>query len=184
MRDILIALAKAAILVALGEPEDFNLTKALHDYPGLQKPGAVFVTLTQGKDERLRGCIGSLKAWRPLYKDVIFNAQAAALKDSRFPPLKKEELPTIKIEVSLLSNPSPLKYENSKDLKAKIVPGRDGIILRYKNHHATFLPQVWKQLPRFEDFFASLCQKAKLPENCLKLHPEIEVYRVTKYKEQ
>jgi len=184
MNDILIGLAKAAILVALGQPEDFNLTKALDTYPQLKEKGAAFVTLTKGEEERLRGCIGSLEAWRPLYKDVITNAQSAAMKDSRFPPLTLEELPKIKVEVSVLSKPRPLPYKDEKDLKEKIVPGKDGVILRYDSHRATYLPQVWEQLPTFNTFFASLCQKAGLPADCLKYHPHIEVYHVTKYKEQ
>jgi AmmeMemoRadiSam system protein A len=184
MHDVLIGLAKAAILVALNQPEEFNLTQELHTYPQLEKKGAVFVTLTKGKEERLRGCIGSLEAWRPLYRDVIANAQAAALKDNRFPPLRKEELPQIKVEVSLLSKPQPLHYTDTEDLKQKIKPGIDGVILRYNNHRATYLPQVWEQLPEFETFFSSLCKKARLPADCLKLHPQIDVYHVTKYKEK
>jgi len=184
MHDILIALAKAAILTALHQPADFNLTQALQQYPQLKKEGAVFVTLRKGKNAQLRGCIGSLEAWRPLYKDVISNAQAAALKDSRFSPLKVTELPKIKIEVSLLSKPKELKYTDMEDLKRKIKPGEDGVILSYWFHRATYLPQVWEELPRFEDFFASLCQKAGLETNCLKKHPTIKIYHVKKYKEK
>jgi len=184
MNDVLIGLAKAAILVSLNQPADFNLSKALQEHPQLKDKGAVFVTLTKGKKERLRGCIGSLEAWRPLYKDVIANAQSAAFKDNRFRPLEKEELPDIKVEVSLLSKPVQLHYSDTNDLKKQITPKKDGVVLRYKNHRATYLPQVWEQLPTFETFFSSLCQKAKLPADCLKLHPRIDTYHVTKYKEQ
>lgn len=184
MHDILIALAKAAILVALNQLDSFDLTKALHDYPELKKNAATFVTLTTGEDDRLRGCIGSLEAYRPLYKDIIYNAQAAALRDPRFNPLSLEELHDIKIEVSILSEPKILTYRDEKELKEKLVPLRDGVILRHKGHHATYLPQVWEQLPTFEPFMESLCQKAGLSGNCLSEHPEISTYQVKKYKEK
>jgi len=183
MHDILIALAKASILTALHQPVDLNLTQALQTYPQLKEKGAVFVTLTKGKNEQLRGCIGSLEAWRPLYKDVISNARSAALEDDRFPPLKKEEFSQIKVEVSVLSKPKEIDYTDESDLKKKITPRKDGVILRHWLHRATYLPQVWEELPTFESFFSSLCQKAKLEPNCLKDHPTIEVYRVEKYKE-
>ena len=184
LNDIVIALAKAAILVALNQPEDFDLEHALKNYPSLEENGAAFVTINTEPNEQLRGCIGSLHAYRPLYKDIISNAQAAALRDPRFSPLKLEELEHIKIEVSILSEPQPLSYETIEDLRSKIVPFQDGIVLKLNDKHATYLPQVWEQLPRFDDFFSSLCLKANLSNDCLAQHPEISTYRVKKYKEK
>ena len=184
MHEILIALAKAAILVALNQPENFDLPKALQEYPELKQNAATFVTLTTGADDQLRGCIGSLEAYRPLYKDIISNAQAAALHDPRFNPLTLEELNNIKIEVSILTEPKVLTYTDAKDLKEKLVPERDGVVLKHHGRHATYLPQVWEQLPTFEPFIESLCQKAGLPANCLSEHPEISIYQVKKYKEK
>ena len=184
MHEILIALAKAGILVALNQPENFDLPKALQDYPELKQNAAAFVTLTTGDNDQLRGCIGSLEAYRPLYKDIISNAQAAALRDPRFNPLTLEELNHIKIEVSILTEPEVLTYTDAKDLKKKLVPLRDGVVLRHNGYHATYLPQVWEQLPAFEPFIESLCQKAGLSGNCLSEHPEISIYQVKKYKEK
>ncbi|WP_294951168.1 AmmeMemoRadiSam system protein A [Sulfurovum sp.] len=184
MHDVLIGLAKAAILVALNQPENFDLEGALKQYPQLKENGAVFVTINKRANDQLRGCIGSLQAYRPLYKDVIANAQSAALHDPRFPPLTPEELKNIKIEVSVLSEPKVLHYSDIDDLKKKIVPMKDGIVLRHDGYQATYLPQVWEQLPDFDAFFSSLCMKAGLPGNCLDLHPEIQVYHVTKYEEE
>lgn len=183
MNEIIISLAKAAILVALGQPEKFDLENALETYPVLEKKGAVFVTINTKSTNDLRGCIGSLQAHRPLYKDIILNAQAAALRDPRFKPLRVEELDNITLEVALLNEPKPLHYSSIPDLKKKIQPQVDGIVLRYKGKHATYLPSVWEDLPKFDDFFASLCTKAELPSNCLTLHPDISTYQVTKYKE-
>lgn len=184
MDDILIALARAAILVALNQAEDFDLEHALETYPLLKEDGAAFVTLTTGPDEQLRGCIGSLQAHRPLYQDIIHNAQAAALHDPRFLPLTLEEFKHIKIEVSVLSEPQPLHYDDIEDLKSKIVPFQDGIVLKHDGRQATYLPQVWEQLPQFEDFFSTLCMKANLDSDCLSQHPDIFTYTVKKYKEK
>ena len=184
MNHILIALAKAAILVALNRPVSFDLEAALEKYPQLKEPGAAFVTINKRPNDRLRGCIGSLQAYRPLYKDIIANAQAAALQDPRFPPLTPEELKDIKIEVSILSEPKPLEYTDKEDLRKKITPYKDGVVLKLGSHRATYLPQVWEQLPDFDLFFASLCQKAGLDANCLDQHPKIEVYHVSKYEEE
>jgi uncharacterized protein len=183
MNDIVIALAKAAILVALNQPEDFDLENALKTYPVLEENGAAFVTINKEPNEQLRGCIGSLQAYRPLYKDIIMNAQAAALRDPRFLPLSIEELNEIKIEVSILSEPQLLHYDDINDLKTKIVPFEDGVVLKLHDRQATYLPQVWEQLPKFDDFFSSLCMKANLNSDCLSQHPEISTYRVQKYKE-
>jgi len=183
MQEIVTGLARAAIGTALGYPVDFNLENALETYPWLRKKGAAFVTLNQRNSGQLRGCIGSLQAYRPLYEDIIANAQAAALRDPRFPPLRPEALEEVTIEVSILSEPKPLAYQDVEDLRRKIVPMRDGIVLRYGGYQATYLPQVWEQLPDFDAFFSSLCMKAGLPCDCLFQHPDIEVYHVESYQE-
>jgi len=184
MNNVIISLAKAAILDALNQPEDFDIEYALKTYPFLKENGAAFVTITTEPDEQLRGCIGSLQAYRPLYEDIIRNAQAAALHDPRFFPLSVKELSQIQIEVSILSEPKELIYDDIADLKSKVVPFQDGIVLRHHGRQATYLPQVWEQLPDFDDFFSSLCLKANLSGDCLSQHPEISTYTVKKYKEE
>jgi len=184
MNDIIIALAKAAIMVALNQPDNFDLEKALKEYPALKENAAVFVTINTEPNDQLRGCIGSLEAYRPLYKDIISNAQSAALHDPRFTPLTIEEYKHVTIEVSLLSKPTPLQYSDTEDLKKKIIPFKDGIILKHQGKQATYLPSVWEQLPTFNDFFSSLCQKANLSNSCFTDHPEISTYRVKEYKEK
>ena len=67
----------------------------------LDEPGAAFVTLTE--HGQLRGCIGSLEAHRTLGSDIEANAQAAAFRDPRFPPLGPEELADIDLEISVLT---------------------------------------------------------------------------------
>ncbi|HSR73468.1 MAG TPA: AmmeMemoRadiSam system protein A [Sulfurovum sp.] len=184
MKNVVISLAKAAILEALDQPEDFDMEYALKTYPMLKENGAAFVTITTKPNEQLRGCIGSLQAYRPLYKDIIMNAQAAAMYDPRFLPLGVEELSQINIEVSILSEPKVLNYDDIADLKSKVVPFQDGIVLKHNGRQATYLPQVWEQLPDFDDFFSSLCLKANLSRDCLSQHPEISTYTVKKYQEK
>jgi len=178
----MVEIARDAIREVFEKRPIIDREKLLKEHPELAQKGAAFVTLE--KRESLRGCIGSLIAHRTLLDDLIENARAAAFHDPRFPPLTKEEFedPGLTIEISLLSEPKPLSYTDVTDLKSKIVPGRDGVILKLGSHQATYLPQVWEQLPRFEDFFATLCQKAGLPGNCLEAHPEIFVYHAEKIK--
>ena len=182
MGEVVVELAKAAIVVALDMESSFDLEEALRNHPQLQENSATFVTLTKGEDDRLRGCIGSLEAYRPLYKDIIANAKSAAFSDPRFEPLSVDELEEIDIEVSILTKPQEIRYVDISDLKKQIRAGIDGVVLEYNGHRATYLPQVWEQLPQFEIFFNSLCQKANLPNGCLEKHPTIKSYQVVKYK--
>jgi len=181
--EVYLKLARAAIAQSVGIPYDIDLDKLLKNYPELKKMGSSFVTITKGDEKALRGCIGSLEAYRPLYEDIILNARSAALHDPRFQALSEFEYDDIKVEVSILSKPQKLEYSDIDDLKDKIKPYVDGIVLKLDGHQATFLPQVWEQLPSFELFFAHLCQKAGLQTDCLRYHPDIFVYHVEKYEE-
>ncbi|MDD5406037.1 MAG: AmmeMemoRadiSam system protein A [Sulfurovaceae bacterium] len=184
MNDILTSLARNAIMAALGHSVNFDLEEILKKYPELSKNGASFVTLNTTPSMQLRGCIGSIQAYRPLYEDIILNAKSAALHDPRFMPLTLDELNNIKIEVSILTEPKEVTYKDIEDLKSKITPFKDGVVMRYGSHGATYLPQVWEQLPDFDIFFSSLCLKANLDQNCLARHPEILTYQVKKYEEE
>ena len=178
MPSTLLSLARGAIDEMLGTGTLPNLATLLETHPSLNAKGATFVTLTQ--EGELRGCIGTLEAHRPLYEDIISNAKAAAFEDPRFLPLTKKEWKTTALELSLLSPPKPIVYEDSAALKQHIRPFVDGVILQHGSKKATFLPQVWEQLPTFEAFFSHLCQKAGLGPACLSQHPDIFVYQVEK----
>lgn len=154
----LLATARAAIANELGRS-----TPMPHPEPAERAPGASFVTLTI--DGRLRGCIGTLEAYRPLHDDVEENARAAAFADPRFPPLTAVELDRIRIEVSRLGPPEPIDYDGTEaGAIAALRPGVDGVILRRGRHRATFLPQVWEQLPEPREFLAHLRRKAGIVE--------------------
>lgn len=126
----------------------------------LLQPGASFVTLTQ--HDQLRGCIGSLMAVQPLADDVWQNAQSAAYRDPRFPQLTPTEYSETDVEVSVLTSPEKVEFTDYPDLYAKIPAGEVGVIIESRGHRATFLPQVWSQLPTTEAFFSQLFRKAGL----------------------
>jgi AmmeMemoRadiSam system protein A len=172
----LLRLARAAIAKELGFKS--------HDLPRsdwLEEPGATFVTLTlQGQ---LRGCIGSLEAYRPLIEDVQSNAVASAFRDPRFPPLSKEEFADVLIDVSLLSKPELIRHNNEEEALAQLTPGRDGVTIEYGPSRATYLPQVWAQLPDPHDFIAHLKQKAELPGDFWSRDIKLSHYTVQKWQE-
>ena len=129
------------------------------DYPDiLFNKGATFVTLE--KDGELRGCIGSLLPAQAVADNVAQNAYAAAMEDSRFSPVKPEELGKIKISISLLTGFEAVNYKSEEDLVSQLVKGVDGVILRDGNRQGVFLPAVWKQLPDPQAFLNNLKIKA------------------------
>ncbi|MEM4368097.1 MAG: AmmeMemoRadiSam system protein B [Candidatus Anstonellales archaeon] len=165
---ILLSLARQAIkeYIKTGKVLEYKT-----DNKELLTPQAVFVTLT--KKGQLRGCIGTTFPQYPLYQAVINMAIAAATEDPRFPAVSEDELNDIKIEISVLS---PLKRVFShKDIKEKL----HGVVVRNSGRSGLFLPQVWEQLPKKEQFLSELCWgKAGLPPNAWQ-DPKTELYVFT-----
>lgn len=173
---VLLARARHAIEHALG----------LHDVgpaddERLLERAATFVTLRIESD--LRGCIGSVRAQRPLGHDVSVNAVAAATRDPRFMPVCIEELNDIRIEVSLLSEPEFLEFGDEDDLLRQLEPGVHGLMLFAGCRSATFLPQVWEQLPDPLDFLTALKRKGGLPPLGRVDNLMAATYTVRKWKE-
>ncbi len=129
--------------------------------PLLAAPGASFVTLK--REARLRGCIGSAVAWRPLGEDVAGNALRAAFEDPRFEPLKVEELDGLRLSVSVLTPQEPMRFSGEADLLAQLRPRRDGLFIEDGERRALFLPSVWEQIPEPRAFLLHLKAKAGLP---------------------
>lgn len=177
----LIETARRAIAEKLSVKEE-GLDKATDAPPHLQRPMGAFVTLT--KNGSLRGCIGHLVAKEPLIEGIRQNSINAAFKDPRFPPLSKDEFDRIKIEVSVLTEPLPLEHSGGRDLLEKLQPKVDGVIIRRGGRQATFLPQVWEQLPDKEKFLSHLCLKAGLPADAwMSGDLEVSTYRVQAFEE-
>jgi uncharacterized protein len=168
--------ARNAIAAELGQP-----TAPEPDATALDAQGATFVTLTQ--DGHLRGCIGSLEARQPLDADVRANARAAAFGDPRFSPLRASELTRTRIEVSVLTPAVPLDFTNEADAVRKLRPGVDGVILEAQGRRATFLPQVWENLPEPHLFLNLLKQKAGLPADFWAPDVKLFIYGVQKWQE-
>jgi len=173
---LLLDLASAAIARRLGltAPEPARLK-------WLDEDGASFVTLT--RRGALRGCIGTLSAYRPLGEDVAENAQAAAFRDPRFPPLLAGEFADTRVEVSVLGAATPLPVTDEAEACAKLRPGIDGVILEHHGRRATFLPQVWEQLPDPALFLAQLKLKAGLPADFWAADLHVQRYPVEKFRE-
>jgi len=177
---VLLEIAKKSIEKKFDSSVKIDKEGLLKDFPFLAKNGATFVTLTLNK--QLRGCIGSLQAYRPLLDDLISNANAAAFEDPRFYELTFDEFKKVNIEISILSSPVEVIYKDIEDLKLKIKPNIHGVILQKDGRRSTFLPQVWEQLPTFEEFFSHLCHKGSFEVNCLGFHPLVFTYEVKKIK--
>ena len=153
---VLVSIARESIGERLG-----LATRRARAEPWLAVPAASFVTLH--REGELRGCIGSVDPRRPLGEDVAFNALAAAFSDPRFEPLTQAEYREIDIEVSVLSRRVPLDAATEAQAAVGLRPGVDGVYLEYRGHSATFLPQVWENLPDPVEFLAALREKARLP---------------------
>jgi len=175
----LVTIARGAIGAELGKGRDAECSGPNH--PALSAPGASFVTLF--KLGMLRGCIGTLKARRPLGEDVRANAVAAAFADPRFPRLDPGEFLDTTVEVSLLSAPEPMTADNEQSLRDQLRVGVDGVVLEYAGSRATFLPQVWDSLREPAEFLAELKRKAGLPADFWSPEVKISRYGVTKWRE-
>lgn len=180
-QEVLLKTARAVISASLGAaPPPPEVTA--DTFPALMETHGCFVTLH--KAGALRGCIGTIEPANSLIANVKDNAIKAAFSDPRFPPVTVEELPEIEIEISVLTIPKSLDYTDAEDLLRKLEPGVHGVILSQGWHAATFLPQVWTQLPRKESFLSNLCAKAGLPQTAWKdKKTQVKVYEVTYFSE-
>lgn len=151
------------------------------DAPELDAKAATFVSLY--RDGRLRGCMGSVRPQRRLGDDVTSNAVAAASRDPRFDPLTPAEFGDVRLEVSLLSEPRFVDFDDEADLLARLQPGVEGVLLFSGCRHATFLPQVWEQLPEPAMFFAALKRKAGLAADRPAPNLMVATYSVQRWKE-
>lgn len=139
--------------------------------PNLQMAGAAFVTIT--REGELRGCIGYMNPIKPLAEAVAYCAASAATADPRFPPVIAEELPHLRLEISVLS---PLRVIEDPAL---VQVGIHGLFISQGGRHGLLLPQVatefgWDR----ETFLRQTCLKAGLPADAWKHGAEIQVFTV------
>ena len=168
----LLSVARATIEKQLMGQEGQGQPEVLHS-PKFSENRGTFVTLTQ--NGALRGCIGHIIPQESMIEGVKENAINAAFRDPRFPPLSEAEWKRVKVEVSILTDPTPLVYTDAVDLLNRLRPGIDGLIIKKGFNQATFLPQVWEQLPDRKEFLRHLCLKAGLDRDAWK-HEKLEVF--------
>jgi len=182
----LVKLARQTIMQRLGlkiSGKESDLVATAVKDEELKSRRGTFVTLKIAG--HLRGCIGSLTAEESIVDGVKRNAVNAAFHDPRFSPVTVEEIEDVDIEISILTNPQPFEYIDSVDLISKLRVNVDGVILRKGRAGATFLPQVWEQLPRPENFLSHLCVKAGLSANAWEnTRLEISTYQVQYFEEK
>jgi len=160
-RRALLRLARSVIASELAKAEIERPKKVS---PVMAEKRGCFVTLHE--KGILRGCIGTIEPVKPLITGIEDNALNAAFRDPRFPRLKKEELPDVDLEISVLTVPKILEWKDGDDLKKKLRPNVHGVILSQGWNSSTFLPQVWEQLPDKQLFLEHLCQKGGMKKNC------------------
>ena len=161
-RLILVGLARQALEHAVRHRKIMSIGSEF-EHNRLNQPAACFVTLHI--EDRLRGCVGTVEAYRPLFDDIAENAFNAARLDPRFNPVTKSELQHIRVSLSLLTAPEVLTINDEDELRQQIVPGRDGLILKAGMRRGLFLPAVWEQIPDVADFLQHLKRKAGLKVN-------------------
>jgi AmmeMemoRadiSam system protein A len=163
-RSLLLKLAHEAIASAL-ENREISLNPPT---PHLAEPRGAFTTLyAQGI---LRGCVGYILPTASLYRTVVNTARGAAFEDTRFWPVVAEELPDLKVSLSILSLPQPIQPE-------QIEIGRHGLLVSQAGHRGLLLPQVpgehgWDRMA----FLEQTCKKAGLPLNAWEHGAKIEAF--------
>jgi AmmeMemoRadiSam system protein A len=164
----LLRLAHLAIRAAVrghGRREPLRIVEAS---PHLKEPRGAFTTLHENGN--LRGCIGYVLAIAPLEQTIRETARAAALEDSRFPPVSEDELERLQVEISVLSPMFRIAPED-------VVVGRHGLMVSHEGRRGLLLPQVpeewgWDR----ETFLAQTCRKAGLPADSWKRGAKIEAF--------
>lgn len=184
--ELLLRLARKTIAERLGctvDPETLEELGEISEDVDFQRRHGTFVILIIGG--HLRGCIGSLSGTNPLAEAIPRNAVNAAFRDPRFGPLSSDEFQRVHIEVSILTEPQPLAYADGRDLPGLLRPDIDGVILAKGAASATFLPQVWEQLPDAGEFLSHLCLKAGLSGDAWEKEKlEISTYQVQYFEEE
>ena len=143
----------------------------------LAKMGA-FVTLNDKTTGALRGCIGEILPVRPLAEAVAVRAADSAIHDPRFMPVSERELNGLRVEVSALTPPKPVKSWR------EIVLGRDGMTLEKDGAFAVFLPQVApEQGWDLETTLSYLARKAGLAQDAWREGAKFETFQAEVFHE-
>lgn len=141
------------------------------------EPRGVFVTLRRHPSGALRGCIGYPLPRYPLGTAIERAAEAAATEDPRFPPVRALELPSLTVEVSVLTVPEPLRFTTPEEAVRAVRIGRDGLIVEGRGSSGLLLPQVApEQGWDAQQLLDGTCEKAGLPPRAWR-SPGLTIYR-------
>ncbi len=163
-REILLKLAHEAIASILEEREIPLEAPSAH----LAEPRGAFTTLYLRGN--LRGCVGYIAAVVPLYETVAETARGAAFEDTRFWPVTREELPELRVSLSILSPVKPIQAE-------QVRVGEHGLVISQGGYRGLLLPQVavehhWDRAT----FLQQTCRKAGLPLDAWEKGAKIEAF--------
>ncbi len=145
----------------------------------LRRVQACFVSLQV--DGEQRGCVGTTEAQHPLVIEVARNACSAALPTRQRSAVTEEEMPLLKITISVLS---PLQHLGPSSLDAAaeaLRPGVDGVSLRHGEQAATFLPEMWKQFPNPSDFLRELSSRAGLEATAWPVGTQLATFETQRF---
>lgn len=179
-RNKLLAIAKQSIEAGLDQLRwvampQMTLAAALNEHRGS------FVTLRIHK--QLRGCCGNLTADHAVSEDVWRNAWASAFADPRFAPLEREEWPEADVQISILSSLETVSVQSEEQLLEILRPNIDGLVLERDEARATFLPEVWEQLPNPAEFVRHLKEKAGWPGTSWSRQIKVQRYTTENFGE-
>ena len=172
---LLPAYARAVIAAALGGPEAQKPRDA-----DLARTASAFVTLHH-PNGALQGCIGTIEPRGPLVDTVTDCARSAAFRDPRGVRLTREDVAHLFVEVSVLSPTEPIAFTDEASARAALRVGVDGVVLDYRSHRGTFLPQMWPRLGDAATFLDELKRKAGLPRDFWSPEIRLSRYTVTPY---
>jgi len=154
-----LSLAECTAAYGARHGEPFPVTDAISRlFPAGERASFVSVYV----EDELNGCVGSLRATRPLPDDLVHNAYNAAFDDHRFPALELSDLPGIGVRISVLAPLEPVPADRESEIWEHVEPGRHGLLLTSERHRGTFLPSVWEKCPDPAAFLAHLKEKAGL----------------------
>jgi hypothetical protein len=182
-KKFMLNLARTTLVRVATNPAWSGLELSANDVPSkLAETKACFVTLTEHGE--LRGCVGHIFPQEPLYQAIEDNARSAATRDPRFLRVQPEEVDKIKIEISVLTEPRPLHFNSPEDLLGKLQPYNDGVVLKIGSRGATFLPQVWEQIPDKVEFLNQLSEKAGCEPSAWRGNStSVSIYHVEAFEE-
>jgi len=163
-RSLLLQLAHQSIASALEHGEISLVPPSAH----LAEPRGVFTTLYYRGD--LRGCVGYVFPVMSLYRAVAESARGAAFDDSRFAPVTRDEAAELRVSLSILSPPQPIRPED-------VEIGRHGLLIKMGPYRGLLLPQVpiehdWDRIA----FLEQTCKKAGLPIDAWRNGAQVEAF--------